>query len=295
MMKTYKLLIMLALSISLFSCQHEDVLLNDTSQSLDNAKYKVKVINNMLYFETREDYQKTIDYLAQLGDENFANWENEISFKSLRSVYSEANLVKIGIEDNLFATLLNPERLIRIGDNIFKIDMKTETVLMTPSFLYSNKKNFSQNGVQKFSIEDDVLDILEGKEPDMIAKRRKRFCKTGKLSGSWREPNSGTNINYKVVYQKSGIYKSLQAKIKRTSSVGGLELVLRTNGNNFWKNKKKTRNIDNRLLDGVSREYNYRPYNRTRRLKDFRFGVEFEAISQSGWSAGKILILSCRR
>jgi hypothetical protein len=296
MMKKYSIILFFIFAATLFSCQNEDVLIQDPLQSQVKPKYNVTVVDNMLFFKSRDDYEKTINYLAQLGDENFVNWEKEISFNSLRANYKENELEEMGIEDNMLATLLNPKSQIRIGENIFKIDMKNEKVFVIPFSDYSKFYDFGTKKNQRtFSTEDDVLDILEGKATDDILKRKRRFCRSNKLDGSWREPNTGINIKYKVVYQRSGIFKSLQAKIKREGSTNGIELVLKTSGSNFWRNKRDTRNIDNKSLGGFGREYNYRPYNRTRRLKDFRYGVQFEAFNESGWSASRVLILTCRR
>jgi len=282
--------------VSIIIGNNVQVSARDRSQAIDNKKYKVEVIDNMLYFKSRVDYENTIDYLAQLGDENFANWEKEILFNSLRAKFNEETLEKMGIEDNLLATLLNPKSSIRIGDNIFNLDMKNETVKMTPALTFSNKNDSNtKNGYRKFSTEDDVLNILDGVETEDTQKRRRRYCKTSKKGPYYWSVPDGVKIKYKVVYQKSGIFKSLQAKIKREGAQKGIHLQLKTVGHNFWRNKRHSRTISG-LKGGEGRKYNIRPYNRTRRLKDFRYSLEFRAVrSDGGWGRSRVLTISCRR
>ena len=300
-MKKYNLFLFIAIIVTFYSCQEEEITILDSSQAINNENFKVEVIDNMLYFESRNEYEKAIDYLAQLGDENFENWEKEISFNSMRANFSEKALEKMGVEDDLIATLLNPEGLIRIGDNVFEIDMSNESVSVTPISDFSNVYDFGfKKKSQEYSTEDDVLDIIDGVvTEEEYLNRRKRHCRRVKSGPvKWQVPY-GVKIKVKVVYQRFGIYKSLQAKIKREGSQNGIELSMKVvdfrGKKSFWRNKRRRGTISGQK-SGTGREYNIRPYNRTRGLKDFLYRVQFEAYrSDDGWYKGATLKIECSR
>lgn len=158
-MKKYNLFLFIAVIVTFYSCQEEEIIILNSPQA-NNENYKVEVIDNMLHFNSREDYEKTIDYLAELGDENFMNWEKEISFNSMRASFSEKIRTKMGIEDDLIATLLNPESQIRIGDNIFKIDMDNESISVTPISDYTKVYDFGYKKILKYLVQKMMCLIL---------------------------------------------------------------------------------------------------------------------------------------
>jgi len=305
-MKKYNLFLFIAVIVTFYSCQEEDVIIQDSPQAINNENFKVEVVDNMLYFESRNEYENTIDYLAQIGDENFSNWEKEISFNSMRANFNEKVLMKMGVEDDLLATLLNPESQIRIGDNVFEIDMNNESISVTPISDFSNVYDFGyKKNSKEYSTEDDVLDIIDGviTEEEEYQNRKKRHCRRVKNGPYiWTTPDGLVEVKTKVVYQRFGIYKSLQAKIKKNSigNYSGIYLSMKVvndyNGKEcYWRNKRREGTISGQK-SGTGREYNIRAYNRTRGLKDFVFRVAFEAYrSDDGWSQGSVRRIKCSR
>lgn len=270
-MKKLSTIISFAVLFILASCQKESVTIDSI---VSNPLHKVSVNDGMLYFETEDDYQNTIDYLSDMDEEGFLNWENEISFISMRSEFEEDELKKMGVVDNLLATLLNPEGVIRIGENIFKLDIPNETVYTVPASKYT-KDFYTEKSVKTYSTEDDVLGILDG---TTNALEKGNFCPGNKQKIKyWYPPSPHPKVKCKVVYQRAGIYYSLQAKIKKVNAWGGdVQIGYSTQGSNFWRNKK-TSDTFSCSNQGFGHEYTCRPYSSTRRLKAYRYSVYFWA------------------
>ena len=73
----------------------------------------------------------------------------------------------LGIEDDLFATLINSNGLIRIGENVFQVDIVNGIVLAVKASDYTNKGTGinifnTKTPIRTFSIEDDILGIVMG-------------------------------------------------------------------------------------------------------------------------------------
>ena len=279
-MKKISTIVVIAVMFVFASCQKENVAIEDLKAT---EAYKVEVVDDMLYFKTEDDYQNTIDYLAQIGDDNFEKWEKEVSFNSMRAKFDEEALDKMGIEDNLLATLLNPTGIIRIGENVFKLDIPNEMVYSTPASKYT-PDFYTEKGVKTFSIDDDVLEIIAGS----YTGAEKGKCKKNKEDGTWTTPTNFPTVEYKIVYQRAGVYFSLQAKIKKINQWNGDPFVgLATAGtNNRWKKKGASHYVDivPFLQEGYKHEYNYRPYGGGKRLVSYKFEMDYWANIDDGYT-----------
>lgn len=268
---------------------------NQNPTAILNLNFQVEIKNDMLSFPTREDYDLALEYLGPKNSLEFERWEAKIGFKSLRNTISKSELEQQGIQDDLLATLLNPDGMIEINSNIFQINMQDETVLVLNNTSYDNKKSFKNGKHRIFSTEDNVLDVLEGKELTTSLTGKSRYC--GKRKLSWDAP--ANILEAKIVYQKAGILNSLQSKIQQ-SKVNIFNLGLKTNGGgNFWRNKKHSGTIGPYETSFfVAETKSYRPYYSSRRLKAYRFSMEFRAQDKnySGTSTGmitKVLTIDC--
>jgi hypothetical protein len=85
----------------------------------------VQVVDGRLSFKDVDSYERTVKYLASIGDDEFPNWESRINFNSMRRDFLENNKEKVA-DDDLLATLLNPDGFIQIEKFVFKIDLKKE-------------------------------------------------------------------------------------------------------------------------------------------------------------------------
>lgn len=219
-----------------------------------------------LYFESKSDYELAISSYTTASDSLMYSFEKTLSFASMRSSLTTDQREAIEIEDDLLAMLLNPSGIIQVGNYIFKIDVVKDIVLV-----------YNQNSISEkplvLSVDDDVFDILEGKK-DSDAKG----CSAkNKVKG---EDLGVESMECKVVYQKAGIYFSLQSKIKKDSWGGTLELYLSCGEgtSSYVKNNDNTVYIIPQFNDGGgNHSYHYRPYSGTKKLVNFHFTVGFLA------------------
>lgn len=298
MRKTY--LITFLSILMTFGCTKDDSSSSKSSQKnlpFSSFGFKVEVKNDMLSFPTREDYDSALEFLGPKDSEEFEAWEKEIGFHSMRSLLNVKELESRGIQDDLLATLLNSDGMIEINQNIFQIDIPNELVSVLSAEDFIGKSSFKglTEKTKTFSINDNVLDILEGKDETNGFAQRSSYCSANKAD--WDD--STGYLSAKVVYQKAGILNSLQSKIQQ-SSVNIFNLGLRTNGtNNFWVNKTSSGTIGPyETAFFLAETKSYRPYYSSRRLKDYRFSIEFFAQDKyyQGTSNGmitKTLTITC--
>ena len=268
---------------------------SETVATSAESGFEVSVEQNMLVFPTRADYDGAIAELGAMDSDQFEQWESKIGFASMRSMTSTEQRASIGIEDDLLATLLNQDGSIKIGNHIYKVDIPNEEVLVLGSSAYANKNSFTAGKQRSYSIHENVLDVVEGLEQPMSQSERSRYCSKRKLS-----LNTAANLlSAKIVYQKAGILNSLQSKIQQ-DKVNIFNLGLKTNGSNlFWRNKKKSGTIGPyETTFFVAETKSYRPYYSSRRLRAYRFSVEFRAQDKNfaGTTNGmitKVLTINC--
>ena len=302
-MKKITGIILFALVLYLVGCRKDDLEISENAMDMDTKtaviEGPVRVQDNMLYFASVEDYGNTIDYLAQLGDENFADWEDQLSFNSMRKMMTEEEREKIGIEDDLFATLLNPDGMIHIGEYIFQVDVPHEHVFMVRDTEYEGSKLSSisvfntKADVRVFSIDDDILGVPEGEE---IAIEKSSGCPRQK-KGYYRTYTNYGWVDRKVAYQKAGIYFSIIGKIKQEYAYPRCYISLKTwdyDGDNYgvkkWSDCDHKINFNRGWKSGYGSSYSWRPYNSWRGLKKYKWHVQFYYDDDNdGWMP-KLLI-----
>ncbi len=120
-MKKIILIIMpLALVFAAFvfhSCEKEEVVSkNDSISPSEDGGYSVN--NGILVFNTLEAFDKTIDGIANLSDEDRLIWEETVGFKSQRRIVSE--IIKAENEhDELCASKYNDKNIDSIDESVF--------------------------------------------------------------------------------------------------------------------------------------------------------------------------------
>jgi len=252
--------------------QPQEVVTNPMFVGLNDIAFSVE--DNRLVFESEEEFQKCIDFLANLGDKNFPLFEEEIGFESYRLAF-ENNAEKAELfPDELFQTLLNPEMEIIVGQYLFKEDPINQK---TYAYEFENCETDIKSAIinkYEFRSSDDIFALLKG-EPSL----KSTYCDGNKLGYYYWNTSSG-QVQYKIVYQ-TGLYKSLQAKIKKDHSGGAEYISLETDWTEttFYRNKKGCWTYTG-SQGGYDREYNLRPYYSTRRLKAYRYKIYFYCSDQ---------------
>ena len=91
--------------------------------------------SNWLSFNSCEDYERAIAFLNE-KEGYLSLFEQDLHFSSMRCVLSESQREAIGVEDDILATLLNPDGFIQIDNFVFQIDIvNIKTCLDTKLYL----------------------------------------------------------------------------------------------------------------------------------------------------------------
>ena len=173
-----KNLLLISLAILTWSCSNENI---DSSISQDMASIQ--------YFDSKGDF--------------------EAKMASIRIDYEQLN----SPDYNILSEVLNEDNVVGIGEYLIKIDLNTESVY-TLKKSFSNEyndlvaMNIKNNNINKLSVYNDVLSILDGSDTVTVAKS----------SCSSRAPSdydyNSTSGNYQTLtltarYRAYGIYFSL--------------------------------------------------------------------------------------
>lgn len=251
-------------------------------------------------FSSLTEYHQFIEDLCEKSEDELIDQAETDTFTSMFEFYESNNdLNNLPADDIILALILNPQGIVQIINYVFKVDLVNETVLV-----YQLSTDESQNqskitdminnnisaGILQYSTNDNLVDLLDGTFEEASN------CPGEKL-GYYYWNTSGGQVMYKIVYQKAGIYFSLQSKIKKDHYGGAEFLSISTydhsavGGTNFWKHKKKCDTFF-KYDSGYGREYNIRPYAGTRALTDYLFSISYYC-SDNGTPYSSVLTLDC--
>lgn len=235
----------LAVAMFFTGCQKDA----DQASPVAPPKSDVSVVDNWLAFKDRSSFETYSTSLSAVpkemtADQFLQNKESKLNFVSMR--FADKNsLVKVpnarttmkenGIEDDYLASMLSPEGILQIGAWICKLDIPNQKVYALhekdKSLLSELKKDFpSHDKIKVFSTDDEVLPMLEEGEASKSSARVSILC--FKESGA-KEDKDDTDPDYyntdntirldkKLVYQKAGVYFSIQAKCQYQKLVAGI-------------------------------------------------------------------------
>ncbi len=222
-----------------YSCQDEESKDNDIHQKENmqgfDIQFNYTVEDNMLAFRSVSDYEAAISFLNSIDNKDFDRFESQIGFISMRTYYSKSNsYVNIPVDDDLFATLLNPDARIKIGDKVYEIDTKKEQVYVISSDVFNKNQSIGKTNTKEistYSFDDDVLDI-----------DNESSLKWGGNCPSFKHYHksllyNGYEIESVLHYMKFGIYFKLKAEInKMFTGGGGIITIINLNTDVTWKN-----------------------------------------------------------
>ena len=175
---------------------------NPLFEGLDTIAFSVE--NNIMVFETEEDYQKCLDFLGTIEVKDYQLFEKEVGFSSLLAL-SNSVMQTCPIEDEKFATLLNPQMQIIIEHYLFTLNHDEEKI--EALFIGKNYdlKSIDINSMKEFSYDDDVFAILKGENLKSVATD---YCGQENSIDNVQE-----GIQTRLDYNKYGIYNSLVIQI----------------------------------------------------------------------------------
>lgn len=261
---------------------------------------KHSVTDNRLVFSSLTEYHELIEDLCEKSEDELIDQAETDTFTSMFEFYESNNdLNNLPADDIILALILNPQGIVQINNYVFKVDLVNETVLVyqlstdesqNQSKITDMINNIKSSGILQYSTTDNLIDLLDGTFEEASN------CPGEKL-GYYYWNTSGGQVMYKIVYQKAGIYFSLQSKIKKDHYGGAEFLSISTydhsavGGTNFWKHKKKCDTFF-KYDSGYGREYNIRPYAGTRALTDYLFSISYYC-SDNGTPYSSVLTLDC--
>jgi hypothetical protein len=298
-MKKYLIILVAVIT----GCQKEELPskndLQATSALNANQGQEIRNIDNRLVFKDRKAYDKTIKHLSEIGDENFQNWEIRYNFISMRKFY-EDQTDQMPIHDDLLATMLNPEGFIQIGKIVFNIDPETEAVYAFSENIPENirkikNRNFDGADIVKFRDSDNVLDFIVNDRINLKAK--------GAIQGGGNNIASTTiekqkdspdkRFNSKNVYQKAGIYFSLQASMTQRLELTGnyMKMSVCITNDSWYKVKGTSTKV--MIKDKITlcetksaRKVNVRSYESSNGLSEFFVHAIYDYWEYSGSYGG---------
>jgi hypothetical protein len=208
----------------IFSCQKEQPI-NVVSQ---NSNSVVTVKNNLLVFNTTDDYRNLVD---NSSPEQMLKFTNEIKGMKNFTHYSEHSSSKnpsvlsdsTSMNDDFLQTILNKDAAVQIGNYIFKLDFIKEKVFAL-KVMYASQytdlinENTTNLNISSFSFADDVLDLILN---PVATKRCKEtgigsYITTTKfyMDNEGQLPVDGT-----LRFRRFGIYFHLFAEVQGASGV----------------------------------------------------------------------------
>lgn len=263
--------------------QNQTILVNSFDEIISKAAIPMSVKDNTLVFSSEENFQKCIDFLNSVGDENFDEWENHYGFNSFRRSPSFKNVKEK--TDNLFATLLNCNSEIIIGANKFTIDFNKEKVYVSYANEIIDTKSeagTSASITTEYDFTDDIFSIIEKGG----AETKGTYCGGRDIASSF--PLFGWPGDYiwlRVRYYTIGIYNTVTIRMEQVFTFwdmyiySNLVMGFHTNtGESTWANKRTSG-----TFDGIDEERStpgdleVRPYARTRRLTYLYLNSDFYA------------------
>ncbi len=266
MKKLTKILVLaiVLMSIGFIGCKKQQIT-NINGNSERDTNFSFSVSNKMLSFPSVEDYQKAIDFLCSIENDNFNKWDKLTGFKSLRLEKEKNKNIKFSIEDQVFTSLLNEKGKIQIQGKIFQINPKDSTVAV---FDENMKK------INVFSFNDDVIGIVFDNQK---VEKKKRCSSCNQFNPNYRSIQRGSQtIRYKVAYFRDGIYFTLVAKMKRPNpDVSYLMKISIPNGTCLYRCSLSIYKYKAQTKQTNGRKVKIRPYAKCYPLKQYDFSASF--------------------
>lgn len=251
---------------------------NGLNINLHNSNDTISQTNApWLDFNSIVDYENTINLLNQ--NENYlTDFETDLQFNSMRLAMSEYDREEIGIEDDILATLLNPEGIVQIGRYIFKVDVLRNLVIAYDELDLKDTLHFG--------IDDNAIDILYGTPTlETLNMRRSNYK-------AYYDFNAETTIYCKTVYQRAAIYFSLLVKINKEYAIRAIEITYNMYAGTYTKNRNNAPRVNFNAHNngGIKKSYSYRPYASIVGLKQFYLSSGFYYTNWNNLEQGNVIL-----
>jgi hypothetical protein len=197
------------------------------AQPSPNRAIKVSVKGDRLAFASIADYKRAVDQPSEATKKQFAR--TVAALKGFTSFAQKQNFspaletsrdkVASLIRDEYFASILNADLVVQIGDYIFRVNPSRERVYVLSA---ANEKEYNDliaenarnSNIRTFSTNDDVVDVIEagGKGPETL-------CSETGIGGRHSEAPVGS-LTAMADFVRYGIYFTLFAMVSPYGSSG---------------------------------------------------------------------------
>ena len=293
--------LLLLIGIAMVGCKKEE--LKTSNRDGKSAIYQVEGVSVCLKtqkdisdisnyawinFASVDSYIEALDSLNSWGDSCFAIFEENLNFYSMRQNLTEDEREALGVDDDLLATILNPDGVVQIGQYIFKLDFTTSQVEVFDTLTEVSEGTYN--------FDEEVLDILY-EEGD--ANNNMQIEQRDNILRAANQYNGSCDVNLKIVYQRAAIYFSLLVKISKpllVVSYPAVEIFYDSYDGSYRKNRTNAslQYITDKSDGGPKNSYTYRPYSAMCGLKYIRWTSEFFIIDYNN-NTTRTYILSIRK
>lgn len=214
--------------------KQQTVILNVMFAGLDTIGFSIE--NNHLVFDNEKEYQKCINFLAQLGDENFPAFEKEIGFDSYRKTFDDNPLKSKLFVNELYQTMLNPDMEIIVGDYLLRENPDAQLTYafeLDKESICNLKSSLLTIPTYTFSWNDNAFAIIEGTEESNLKSTQINYCNVRRdnhrnfiikssnwhLERSYSDPYAyNVKLEAKLCFQNTAGFKSIISKIRLVSA-----------------------------------------------------------------------------
>jgi len=213
-MKNFFISLITTAIIFLVSCIKED---NNMQNEIPLNITKISnfiVKDNMLIFNSKEDYNLLLHELANIDFDKWDEWEIKNNFFSYRRAKTIDNNLNV---DPLFATILNYEGKVQIDKYIYIVDFTKECIKVVNS--YNFLKSFYDT--LEFKFNDNIIEILYSDYPELLKSSSASCdkCKNNEIESNEIYYYGNTqNYKYRLKYYRAGIYSSLYIQVWQTGN-----------------------------------------------------------------------------
>lgn len=196
----------------------------------------------MLIFSDRAAYDLVVTNPADGDKDAFINAVSQMPHTSY-SKYLADNRKEDDQMDDYLAVILNQDLVVQIGSNLYRVNTRAKSVFVLPAAYIAEYKdlvteNLANTHIKVFSINDDVLDIMEdGAEP-----QKALFCNESGIGGKESISNQvsigNTGFQFWCYndFNKFGIYYSLAVWVRSSAPNGAYRFYIQVE--NLWYHVK---------------------------------------------------------
>lgn len=263
----------------------------------------ITIQNGVVVFSSIDYYENLLERSSE-SDRNAIVSELSTSYYSLQDyldnyvrdqlLYQSPYTPDDRLDNDFLENILNPQGVVQIGNHWYKVDVPNEKVLALSTqhadgFNDLLQGNITNTHLLVFNTTEEVLLIMQGEEQkglDSSGQAERLICreefagrKTDK--GYDYSNNNQHRLDCKVVYQKAGIYFSLQGKAHHQTRNSNNKWrhnpsdVVDINYTSFHRPRCRDGDINRGTRSQGGGTVSFRPYESSRALTTYDYSATF--------------------